>query len=111
MTFDGDVCSSAERVGFKRRLDITYGSETAVQALAQSANICLERFDLVCVNDSYVGHLGNYVADCRCKTFVRQTVKTFRSGSQSQTSDSSKDSSDNGYKIETEYVYQNIAHR
>ena len=86
-----------ERVAFKRRLDITYDSETALHALIQSAHICHESFDLVCINDSYADHLGNYAVACRCKRFVRQTTKTFWPGNQNLPSDFNRDYIDKGY--------------
>ena len=70
------------RITFGRRADISYVSETAVQALFKSEDVCQEGFDLLCIDKNYKDHQGNYAVACRCKRFVRQIVNSFVSSDQ-----------------------------
>ena len=70
----------AEEIKFKRRVDITYTSQTAVQNLLQSSHVCQESFDLSCSQDYYVDFFDNYKVACRCTRFVRQTEHSYLPG-------------------------------
>ena len=85
--------TQTERVAITRRVDIYYAKEAEVQQAVKSAHICEEKIDLLCLNDSYADYLGNYAVVCRCKRFVRQTVKTFWSINQNHSNDFSRISS------------------
>lgn len=75
------------KIAFKRRVDIIYDSVIAVEALSQSAHICRESFDLVCLKDTYSEDLNNHAVACHCKRFVRLTFNTFWQGHQSPSRD------------------------
>ena len=100
--YDGSMINiyefvETEIVRFRRRVDIAYDKEAVAELLIKSAHICLESFDLQCINDSYADHVGTHAVACRCKRFMRQTVMTFWSNSQKPSNGFSRPNSGNGH--------------
>ena len=63
------------RVVLGRRVNIYYKSEDAVRELVASSNICHEVFHIVCLKDNYTDYQLLFLVPCRCRRFVRQTLK------------------------------------